>query len=136
MMLVLINHRELTTESKRTKLSIIRFSRDVSLIACRGSEPVAYLIALLEQHLIVFTQSDTEDNGCHVLETMNPLFPLTPLASDIEHTDHIVSPGPTCHEKMRFGPTYCMLNWPIVKRVSYIPVVLVRARSTSETLGM
>lgn len=29
-----------------------------------------------------------------------------------------------------------MLSWPIVNRVSYIPVVFVRARSTSASIGM
>ncbi len=31
---------------------------------------------------------------------------------------------------------YCMLNWPIVNRVSYIPVVFVRARKTSASMGV
>ena len=31
---------------------------------------------------------------------------------------------------------YCMLNWPIVNRVSYIPVVFVRARKTSASVGV
>ncbi len=29
-----------------------------------------------------------------------------------------------------------MLNWPIVNLVSYMPVVLVRARSTSASVGI
>lgn len=51
----------------------------------------AYLIALLQQHLIVFTQSHTEYNGGHVLEAMNPLLPLAPLATHIEHAVQLVS---------------------------------------------
>ncbi len=31
---------------------------------------------------------------------------------------------------------YCMLNWPMVNRVSYIPVVFVRARKTSASMGV
>ena len=45
----------------------------------------AYLVGLLEKHLIIFTQGDTKDNGCHILETMDPFLAFTPLAAHIEH---------------------------------------------------
>lgn len=65
-----------------------------------------YLIALFQQHLVVFTQSHTEDNGGHVLEAMNPLLPLAALATHIEHAVKLVS-------SWTWTPawvTYCMLN--------------------------
>ena len=50
-----------------------------------------YLIALFQQHLVVFTQSHTEDDGGHVLEAMNPLLSLAALATHIKHAVKIVS---------------------------------------------
>lgn len=84
MILVRMNHRELTTESKRTKLSIIRFLQVLVEKLCQRSF-IYYLTTLFQQNLIVFAEGDTEDNGSHILKAMNPFLPFTSLASHIEH---------------------------------------------------
>ena len=43
-----------------------------------------YDALVLIQHLIILAQTNQKDQGGDVLETMNPLFPLTPLTTDIE----------------------------------------------------
>jgi hypothetical protein len=83
MILVLINHLELTTESKSTKLSIMRFWGSVRKREClfwRCTE--SYLVALFQEHLIVLTQG-------HILEAMNPLLSLTSLSTYIEHAESL-----------------------------------------------
>ena len=42
---------------------------------------------VLVQHLVVLGQSHAEYDRCHVLETMNPLFALGPLAADVKQTE-------------------------------------------------
>ena len=85
-MLVRINHRELTTESKSTKLSIIRFLSTRSVKVNHGNSRWATdLIAFLEKHLVIFAQSDTEDNRSHIFEAMDPFLALAPLPADIKH---------------------------------------------------
>lgn len=85
-MLVLINHREFTTESNRTKLSIMRFwACHVSWRKGWGRCGVAYLVAGLEENLIVFAESNAKDDGSNVLEAMYPLLPLTSLPTNVEH---------------------------------------------------
>ena len=86
-MLVRMNHREFTTESKRSKLSIIRFcSFRVSTEIKTNVENVhPYLTTLLKEHLVVFTESDAEYDRRDVLETVNPLLPFASLAANIEH---------------------------------------------------
>lgn len=44
----------------------------------------AYHALVFIQHLIVFTQTDKEDKGGHVLETVDPLLPFATLATDVE----------------------------------------------------
>lgn len=91
-MLVRMNHRELTTESKSTRLSIIRFYGRENKISDSGDQSkfefrtTAYLITLFQQNLIIFTQRDTENNGCDVFEAMDPLLAFASLSSDIKHT--------------------------------------------------
>ncbi len=90
MILVLINHLELTTESKSTKLSIMRFWGSVRKREClfwRCTE--SYLVALFQEHLIVLTQGHTEYDGRHILEAMNPLLSLTSLSTYIEHAESL-----------------------------------------------
>ena len=132
-MLVLINHREFTTESNKTRLSIIRFCihnqkvpRTLAVRICM------YLIAFLQKNLIIFAQRYTEDDRGYVLEAMDPLLSLASLAANIKHTTrHISLCGfPIC------GGSYCILSCPMVNLVSYMPVVLVRARRTSASMGM
>jgi hypothetical protein len=48
-----------------------------------------YLVAFLEQHLVVLAEGDAEDDGGDVLETVDPLFALAPLAADVKHADGI-----------------------------------------------
>ena len=50
-----------------------------------------YLIALLQKHLVIFTQSNTEDNRSDILKTVNPLFALTALAAYVKHTIYRIS---------------------------------------------
>ena len=70
----------------------MRFCEIVSLIAyALDMKEGTYLITLFQKHLIVFTQSDAKDNRCYVLETMDPFFPLTSLATHIEHATQAVS---------------------------------------------
>jgi hypothetical protein len=44
-----------------------------------------YLAVLLKQNLIIFAQSNTEDNGRHIFEAMYPLLPFTTLTTNVEH---------------------------------------------------
>ena len=40
---------------------------------------------VFEQQLVVLGDGDEEQNSSHILEAMDPLFPLGPLAADVEH---------------------------------------------------
>lgn len=99
-MLVRINHRELTTESKSTKLSIMRFWKSISLAALDlGGHPTnPYLVALLEQHLIIFAQCHAENNRCHILEAVDPFFAFAALTPNIKHA---VKSLVTCQTRQR-----------------------------------
>ncbi len=82
MMLVRMNHRELTTESKRTRLSIIRF--------CGGQHArvfgqTTHLAILLQEHLIIFAQGDAEYDGRDIFKAVDPLLALASLATDVKH---------------------------------------------------
>lgn len=44
-----------------------------------------HLIALFQKYLIILAERHAKYNGRHVLETMDPLLPLTSLAAYIEH---------------------------------------------------
>lgn len=44
-----------------------------------------YLTALLEQYLVVLAQGNTEDDGCDVLEAVNPLLAFATLPTHIKH---------------------------------------------------
>lgn len=85
MILVRMNHLELTTESNRSKLSIIRFCETVSTHQTDERPVSAYLTALLEQDLVVLAQSYAKDDGCDVFEAVNPLLPFASLAAHVEH---------------------------------------------------
>ena len=84
MILVLINQREFTTESNSTRLSIMRFYVEINPEADMKKEK-PYLVAFLKQDLIIFAQSDTKYDRCDIFKTMDPLLPLAPLATDVEH---------------------------------------------------
>jgi len=45
---------------------------------------------------------------------MDPFLSLTPLAANVKHTVWELA----CKETYKRVVTYCMLSWPIVKRVS------------------
>jgi hypothetical protein len=91
MILVRMNHRELTTESKRTRLSIIRFCFEVSMCADTQIPRNPYLTTFFEQNLVVFAESYAEDDRRHVLEAMNPFFPFASLTANIKHAAKPVS---------------------------------------------
>lgn len=88
-MLVLMNHREFTTESNKTRLSIIRFCRPLSATSHIRPPRTSYLVILLQKHLIVFAQSHAKYDGCNVFKTVYPFFPFTSLATYIEHALHM-----------------------------------------------
>lgn len=95
-MLVRMNHLELTTESKRSKLSIMRFCTKSAKVGSHRWGPnveiCLYLTALLQQYLVVLAQGHTENDGRDILKTMNPLFALTPLSTNVEHATKRQSP--------------------------------------------
>lgn len=62
MMLVRMNQREFTTESNRTRLSIIRFCMPSSGASAFNLNNRPYLITLLQQYLIVLAESYTEND--------------------------------------------------------------------------
>ena len=121
-MLVRMNQRELTTESKSSRLSIMRFCRHGQPLSSpheetpeKGPNPT-YLTALLEQHLVVLAQRNAKDDGRHVLEAVNPLLALTPLPADIKH-----AAKPSVSANLGGGPPLCthwMLSCPILNLVS------------------
>ena len=47
-----------------------------------------YHALILIKHLIVLAQTDQEYKRSHILETVDPLLTLTPLATDIEQLMH------------------------------------------------
>lgn len=85
-MLVLINHLEFTTESNKTRLSIIRFCRPLLATSHIRPHKRSYLVILLQKNLVVFAQSHAKYDGCDVFKTVYPLFPFTSLATYVEHT--------------------------------------------------
>ena len=83
---VLTNHRELHIESNSVSASCMRFCGE---IGCYRRKPRliefwTYHTLIFVQHLVVFTERDQKDEGSDVLKTVNPLFPLASLTSDIE----------------------------------------------------
>ena len=44
-----------------------------------------HLVTFFQQHLIVFAQSDAEDDRRDVFKTVNPLLPFASLTADVEH---------------------------------------------------
>src|SRR5436190_2230670 len=93
MILVLMNHRELTTESNSNKLSIMRFYLEGQQRLGMDEEGSAYLAALFEQHLVVLAQGNTEDDGGDVFEAVNPLLPFTSLPANIKHAGRTCQPA-------------------------------------------
>lgn len=47
---------------------------------------VPHLPGCFQKHLVILAQCHTEDDGCDGFKTVNPLFPLRPLATYIKHT--------------------------------------------------
>jgi hypothetical protein len=66
------NHRELMTDSKRTRDSAMRFCSLINRDAGMG-DLATHLALLLEQDLIIFRQSGTEDDTSDTLEIVYPL---------------------------------------------------------------
>lgn len=113
MILDRINHLELTTESKSRRLSIIRFCVCQQQTR-RFLSMHTYLTALLKEYLIVLAEGNTENDGRHILEAVNPLLTFTSLATDIEHTKLPVSMA----KRPGGAGAYWMLSWPILNLVS------------------
>ena len=92
MILVRMNHRELTTESNNNKLSIMRFCYRSEKLCTPGVTWWTYLTAFLEQHLVVLAQGNTEDDGRDVLEAVNPFLAFTTLPAHIKHARSLCQP--------------------------------------------
>ena len=82
-MLVLMNQREFTTESNKTRLSIIRFYHGQQ--ESHLSVHHAYLVTLFQQDLIVLAERYAKNDRRDILKAMNPFLPFTPLPADIKH---------------------------------------------------
>lgn len=52
--------------------------------AARDSRVRTYDALIFIQHLVVFAQTDQEDQSGDILKTVDPLLALRPLATDIE----------------------------------------------------
>ena len=65
---------------------------------------------------------------------MNPFLAFASLPADVEHAIARISIGGLIN--LVQGMAHCILSCPIVNRVSYIPVVFVRARNTSASVGI
>ena len=98
-----------------------------------------HLAFLLQQNLIVFAKCSAENDARHALKAVNPFFSLAPLAADVEHVYPVH--GSELHALCRDGTAPdgnkdgTHDSWPIWKRVSAIPVLFCRARSTSVSFG-
>ena len=46
---------------------------------------MTYHTLIFVQHLIVLAERDEKDEGCNILETVDPLLSLRTLSSDVEH---------------------------------------------------
>jgi hypothetical protein len=68
------NHRELMTDSKRMRDSIMRFCEQMSMVW--GKEKKADLVLLLQQDLVVLAKGSAEYYARDALEAVNPFFPL------------------------------------------------------------
>lgn len=82
------NHRELQIESKRTRASCIRLMDSAEAKAVnfvRSSTRTRDQLTILVKHLVVLGDGDEEDDGGDVLETVDPLFTLGALSSNVEH---------------------------------------------------
>ena len=47
---------------------------------------IAYPIPIFNQNVVVTADRDQKENHLHVVEDVNPLLSLRPLAADIKHT--------------------------------------------------
>ena len=57
------------------------------------------------KHLVVLRHGNTEDDGGHVLETMDPLFPFRPLTTHVEELEVEVLEGEVdLHDARRLHP--------------------------------
>lgn len=84
--------------------------------------------------MVVFAQRDAEDDRGDVFEAVDPFFSFAALAAHVEHANFAVR---FCELQRRVVEiTNCMLSWPMVNLVSYIPVVFVLALRTSGSVGM
>lgn len=86
-----VDHR--VEEDETLHHSVLHIASAVSLLEARLRTKEAHLIALFQQHLVVFAQGDAEDDRRDILETMDPLLPLAPLSTNIEHAGSLVSSG-------------------------------------------
>jgi hypothetical protein len=80
------NHRELMTDSKRTRDSAIRFCEpSVQYDGGQFEIELTHLVPLLEKDLIVLRQCSTEDDTRDALKIVYPLLTLRPLTANVDH---------------------------------------------------
>jgi len=91
-----------------------------------------YLRFLLQQHLVVLAERRAEDDRGNALEAVYPLLALGALPSNIEHVysiKELINDNEKRHERGTYESS------PIENRVSVMPTLFCRARSTSVSLG-
>ena len=69
------------------------------------------------QHLVILGHGDTEDDGGHVLETVDPLFSLRPLTTHVEQLEVEVLEGEVdLHDArcLHSRPQDVLLCWLVV----------------------
>ena len=69
---------------------------DEPLVVADGVEELHALhhavhLLVLGEHEVVAAERHAEDDGRHALEAVDPLLPLGPLASDVEHSESMIS---------------------------------------------
>ena len=81
------NHLEFTMDSKSANDSVIRFWIAPVNQAKINLSKRAYLIPLLQEHLIILAYGSAENDARNAFKTMDPLLSFRPLAADVEHVD-------------------------------------------------
>jgi len=125
------NHRELMTDSKRTRDSAMRFCALLWSSEGKGERRGAYLALFLQQDLIILAQSGAEDNRGDALKTVYPFPAFGSLATDIEH---VYSVNGRVRRGKREGQE-TNERVPILNRVSMMPMLFCLARRTSISVG-
>ena len=98
------NQRELMTDSKRTIDSPSRFC--ICGHPRQGEEKTCTYPAILTD-LIIVCERRTEDDTCHTIELMNPLFSLSTQTRDVAEADRQSTQPPVSLRNSRINPGRC-----------------------------